>query len=88
MTAPERIWAWDDIDTHFRDKSWVQCDAGTGSVEYVRADLHAALQAENERLREALTNPNYEHLAAACDGVNCYPSELAFILEQYYAALK
>lgn len=54
--TPERIWAWyfvpekqDDVikggwdDVHDRK-----------SDEYVRADLHAALEVENARLREGL----------------------------------
>lgn len=52
--APGRIWAWNDETPTEKDKSWSACDAGTGSVEYVRADLITAQAEENRRLREAL----------------------------------
>ncbi len=52
--SPERIWAWNDETPTEKDKSWSACDAGTGSVEYVRADAITAQAEENRRLREAL----------------------------------
>ena len=47
--APERIRVAQDADGF-----WTCREAVSGSQEYVRADLYAALEAENERLREAL----------------------------------
>ena len=49
--------------------------------------LAPTLAAEVVRLREALHAPKYEHLDAACYGMNCFPDELEFILEQYRQAL-
>lgn len=40
--APERIW----IDRH--GGNWSPCSGGTQDVEYVRADLFTALQAERD----------------------------------------
>lgn len=48
--APERIWAWDDKTPTDRDKGWSACDAGTGSTEYIRADLHELVGQEVRRL--------------------------------------
>ena len=53
-----------------------------------KLDELATLRAENERLREAFTKPEHEILAKVCYGVNCYPDELAEILESYWEALK
>ena len=50
--APERIWAWDDKTPMERDKGWSACDAGTGSTEYIRADLHEAARAVISRLAD------------------------------------
>lgn len=50
--APERIWAWDDKTPTERDKGWSTCDAGTGSTEYVSADLHEAARAVIARLAD------------------------------------
>lgn len=58
MTAPDRIWAT-PYDAGIDGGTY--CNAETRPTApnhdawcYTRADLHAALQAENERLREAL----------------------------------
>lgn len=54
MDAPERIWTLPDA----QDCDWASGDWDVlqtlGSIEFVRADLHEALAAENARLREAL----------------------------------
>lgn len=66
--APERIWAWDDKTPTERDKGWSACDAGTGSTEYVRKDLHDALAKERDGLAtevERLTAERDHALAQA-----------------------
>lgn len=47
--APERIRVAQDADGF-----WTCREAVSGSQEYVRADLYAALEAENERMRKML----------------------------------
>lgn len=60
MTAPDRIWAWTwnlpNNPKHQGWQEWVREDPpkSQDAPEYIRADLHESLQAENERLREAL----------------------------------
>ena len=56
-------------------------------LENLRAE-NERLTAENERLRAAFTKPDHEILAKVCYGVNCYPDELADMLETYWEALK
>lgn len=56
-------------------------------ISEMRAEI-TQLRAENERLREAFTKPDHEILAKVCYGVNCYPDELADMLETYWEALK
>ena len=50
--APERIWLWRDGDR--RCVSYLNEPAPQDSARYVRADLHAAVVAERDVLREAL----------------------------------
>lgn len=49
--APERIWARENYE-------WIDaapdCQISPDETEYVRADIHAALQAERDALAEAL----------------------------------
>lgn len=58
--APERIWAQDaePSECDYTGGGWWDDECGHTQyphmVEYVRADTLTALQAENERLREAL----------------------------------
>lgn len=59
--APERIWADGDEtglenfwDWSWARGSWNRTKEGVGEVEYVRRDLVEAIEAENQRLREAL----------------------------------
>ncbi|MDE4176342.1 hypothetical protein PXK01_19475 [Phaeobacter sp. PT47_59] len=58
--APERIWAQDaePSECDYTGGGWWDDECGHTQyphmVEYVRADTITALQAENERLREAL----------------------------------
>ena len=49
--APKRIWP---DNSWFDYKTWER-QIFPNTVEYIRADLHAALVAENELLREALS---------------------------------
>lgn len=56
MTAPDRIYAHEAIDNGPCDGwdfegTWHVDEGANGGVEYIRSDLHATLQAENERLR-------------------------------------
>ena len=52
--TPERIWAFTP-DIFDNMSLWQDAPSPNGdTIEYIRADLHEALQAENERLREAL----------------------------------
>jgi len=52
--APEKIWTW---QSHDSANGWTMgewyVDAGPDGDEtsYIRADIHQALEAENERLR-------------------------------------
>ena len=47
--APERIWAVHGLGEILSFNTY-----DNGGTEYIRADLHAALEAENAALREAL----------------------------------
>ena len=56
--APERIWRVKPMipdDYQHGMASWPDSyQAGTGATEYVRADIHAALEAEMDRYKAAL----------------------------------
>ena len=57
--APDRIWA--NITVRGDGKplagEWNHCDVGSDDdTPYIRDDIHAALEAENARLREAILN--------------------------------
>jgi len=48
--APERIWLqWQALDT-LELVTWERDQVFDDDTEYIRSDIHAALQAENERL--------------------------------------
>lgn len=58
---PTRIWLQDDEDAKATgdrlwcvDKVWPECAEQNEPIEYIRADLYAALQAELAKAREVL----------------------------------
>lgn len=67
MTAPDRIWLCrhqfmgcvHEVDFH----------EDPDGTPYIRSDLHAALQAENERLREALESIRDTMDITAAEGI-------------------
>lgn len=65
--APKRIWAgrWPHGGRAWRDTPAVHIETA-----YIRADLVAALEAENQRLREALDPDNLAQIIRAVDGGN------------------
>jgi len=74
--APQRIWLQVDTNGDAEDRSeplsaehwdqltWCAESIGGVEVEYVRVDLHAALVAENERMRGAIEKSSDLFLAA------------------------
>lgn len=54
MTAPDRIWAWPWDPSPSRGQWKIADNRDCLDTEFVRADLHAALQAENERFRKEI----------------------------------
>ena len=61
--AAERIWT----DGH---DYWAHPTHKDDKTEYIRADLVAALEAENQRLREALDPDNLAQIIRGVDGGN------------------
>ena len=57
--APERIWAWQQINGRDRPMGWggwctARLEIKDDETEYVRAELHDALTAERDALRRLL----------------------------------
>lgn len=82
MTAPDRIWAWYDCDEDGWDNAYATTiDNIPHSSEYVRLDLHAALQAENERLRRTLEDISDQHCPS--EPASWGGTEYDWVMRQY-----
>ena len=64
--AEERIWAWEYKGHTPWGPIKPDLDVVTNGAEYIRADIHQALEAENVKLHDSL-----ERMAA--DYLNCAP---------------
>jgi len=77
--APERIWADEGFGPYQKYGNFGEWfDSPKGETEYIRADIHKALEADNKRLRGYL-----ERLTTAVEHRTHAPAER----EQYYADL-